>query len=81
LLDALLDNYDRLDSTYQRAMSAKPRSPLRWTRHDFGNHFSHLMTDGDAFTLFDRAASLGKRSKRFYAEKNSMFFTVIVENT
>ncbi|CAF0960871.1 unnamed protein product [Adineta ricciae] len=78
VLDALLNNYDRLDKTYLRAM--KPKSPLtlNWTTHDFGNHFSHFMTDGSAFVLFNQAAKIGRRSKLFHGEVKPKFFTVTV---
>ncbi|CAF0986200.1 unnamed protein product [Rotaria sordida] len=80
VLDALLNNYDRLDKTYLKAM--KPISSLlfNWTTHDFGNHYSHLMTDGSAFVLFNQAAKYGIRSKKFYGEIKPKFFTVTIEN-
>jgi hypothetical protein len=77
VLDALLNNYDQLDKTYLKAM--KPLSlTLNWTTHDFGNHFSHLMTDGSAFILFNRAAQVGIRSKKYYGDPTKKFFTVTV---
>jgi hypothetical protein len=77
VLDALLNNYDRLDKTYLRAM--KPSSSkFNWTTHDFGNHFSHLMTDGSAFILFNQAAKLGIRSKKFHGDPTKKYFTVHV---
>ncbi len=78
VLDALLNNYDRLEKTYLRAM--KPVTPLtlNWTRHDFGNHFSHFMTDGSAFILFNQAAKIGKRSRKYHGETKPKFFTVTV---
>ena len=79
VLDALLNNYDRLDKTYLKAM--KPLSlTFNWTTNDFGNHFSHLMTDGSAFILFNQAAKVGLRSKKFYNGSNKKFFTVTVTN-
>ncbi|CAF3114885.1 unnamed protein product [Rotaria sp. Silwood2] len=80
VLDALLNNYDRLDKTYLKAMKPMPILLLNWTKHDFGNQFSHLMTDGSAFVLFNQAAKIGKRSKKFYGETKPKFFTVTVEN-
>jgi hypothetical protein len=80
VFDALLNNYDRLDSTYLKAMKPLPRSSLNWTTHDFQNHFSHLMTDGSAFILFNLAAKLGLRSKKYYGETKTKFFTVTVSN-
>ncbi|CAF0719598.1 unnamed protein product [Adineta steineri] len=80
VLDALLNNYDRIDKTYLKAM--KPSTPLilNWTTCDFGNHFSHFMTDGSAFVLFNQAAKVGKRSKKFHGDKKSKYFTVQVNN-
>ena len=80
VLDALLKNYDRLDKTYLKAMGSLSLSSLNWTKHDFGNHFAHLMTDGSAFTLFNQVAKLGKRSKKFYGETKARFFTVTITN-
>jgi hypothetical protein len=74
-----LKNYDRLDKTYLRAVKEVP--PLNWTTHIFGGHFSHLMTDGSAFILFNQAAKLGIRSKKYYGDVNSKYFTVTVPNT
>ncbi|CAF1192425.1 unnamed protein product [Adineta steineri] len=70
VLDALLNNYDRIDKTYLKAM--KPSTPLvlNWTKSDFGNHFSHFMTDGSAFVLFNKAAKFGKRSKSFMSAEH-----------
>lgn len=79
VLDALLNNYDKLDSTYLRAMKPLP-STFNWTTHDFGNHFSHLMTDGSAFILFSQAAKFGIRSKKFYGNLTTKFFTVTATN-
>ncbi|CAF3342877.1 unnamed protein product [Rotaria socialis] len=79
VLDALLKNYDRLDRTYLKAV--KPFPSLNWTTHAFGNHFSHLMTDGNAFILFNQAAKLGIRSKKYHGSVNGKFFTVTVPNT
>lgn len=81
VLDALLNNYDRLDQTYLQAMKFTPQRPLNWTTHDFGNQFSHLMTDGSAFTLFDQAARFSKRSKKFHGVVHPRFFTVPVNHT
>ena len=53
---------------------------LNWTTNDFGNHFSHLMTDGSAFMLFSQAAKIGLRSKKFYGEPKKNFFTVNITN-
>lgn len=80
VLDALLNNYDRLDSTYLRAM--KPLAPLtlKWKTHDFGNQFSHMMTDGSAFILFQQAAKFSIRSKKFHGTNKSKFFTVMINN-
>ena len=80
VLDALLNNYDKLDSTYLRAL--KPLSPLKlkWTTHDFGNHFSHMMTDGSAFILFQQAAKFDTRSMKFHGTNRSKFFTVTINN-
>ena len=78
VLDALLKNYDRLDKTYLRA--ADPIPSLNWTTHAFGNHFSHMMTDGSAFILFNQAARAGLRSKKFYGDATSKYFTVSVPN-
>ncbi|CAF1251002.1 unnamed protein product [Rotaria sp. Silwood1] len=80
VLDALLNNYDRLEKTYLKAMKPMPSLTLKWTTHDFGNQYSHLMTDGSAFVLFRQAAKLGKRSKKFYGDLKPNFFTVTVEN-
>ncbi|UJR29150.1 hypothetical protein I4U23_010364 [Adineta vaga] len=77
-LDALLNNYDQLEKTYLRALKPTSSITLNWTTHDFGNHFSHFMTDGSAFVLFDQAAKLGRRSKKFHGEIKPKFFTVIV---
>jgi len=74
VLDALLNNYDRLDKIYLKAM--KPAPPLNWTKHVFGTHFSHLMTDGSAFILFNQAAKLNLRSKKFYGDSTKKFFTI-----
>jgi hypothetical protein len=79
VLDALLKNYDRIDKTYLKAV--KPVPSLNWTTHAFGNHFSHLMTDGSAFALFDIAEKLGIRSKKYYGNENSKYFTVTISNT
>jgi hypothetical protein len=78
-LDALLKNYDHLDRTYLRAVPPTPS--LNWTTHAFGFHFSHLMTDGSAFILFNRAAKLEIRSKKYHGNENSKYFTVTVSNT
>ncbi len=79
VLDALLNNYDKLDKTYLKAM--KPLTlTFNWTTHDFGNHFSHLMTDGSAFMLFNQAAKHGLRSKKFYGDPTKKFFTVNITN-
>ncbi len=79
VLDALLKNYDRLDQTYLKAV--KPVPSLNWTTHVFGGHFSHFMTDGSAFILFDQAAKLGMRSKKYHGDVNTKYFTVTVSNT
>ncbi|CAF3789498.1 unnamed protein product [Adineta steineri] len=79
VLDALLKNYDYIDKTYLKVL--KPIPSLNWTKHVFGSHFSHLMTDGSAFTLFDRAEQLGIRSKKYYGDQNTKYFTVTVSNT
>jgi hypothetical protein len=79
VLDALLKNYDRIDKTYLRAMQPVPS--LNWTTHGFGLQFSHMMTDGSAFILFNQAAKLGIRSKKYYGDVNSKYFTVTVANT
>ena len=76
VMDALLKNYDRLDRTYSKVVKSAPS--LNWTTHAFGMHFSHLMTDGSAFILFNQAANIGIRSKKFYGDVNSKFFTVTV---
>jgi hypothetical protein len=39
------------------------------------------MTDGSAFALFDRAENLGIRSKKYYGNENSKYFTVTISNT
>jgi hypothetical protein len=79
VLDALLNNYDRLDKTYLKAM--KPLNlTLNWTSHGFGDHYGHLMTDGSAFILFDQAAKVGLRSKKFYGDQTKKYFTVNVTN-
>jgi hypothetical protein len=78
VLDALLKNYDRLDKTYLRAIKSTP--PLNWTMHVFETQFSHLMTDGSAFILFNQAAKLGIRSKKYYGDANTKYFTVKVSN-
>ncbi|CAF0848603.1 unnamed protein product [Adineta ricciae] len=79
VLDALLKNYDRLDQTYLKAI--KPVPSVQWTPHVFHNHFSHLMTDGSAFVLFDRAEQLGIRAKKFYGNSTDKYFTVTISNT
>lgn len=79
-LDALLNNYDRIDRTYLNAMRPTPTSSFNWTTHDFGNHFAHMMTDGSAFILFDQAAKVGRRSKKFHGNIKTKFFTVTVTN-
>jgi hypothetical protein len=38
------------------------------------------MTDGSAFILFNQAAKVGIRSKRFYGDANAKYFTVTVSN-
>ena len=79
VLDALLNNYDRLDKTYMAAM--KPLTlTFNWTTCDFGNHFGHLMTDGSAFILFSQAAKVNLRSKKYYGDSKSKFFTVTATN-
>ena len=78
VLDALLSNYDRLDPTYRRMVPTVPS--LNWTEHVFGGHFSHMMTDGSAFLLFDRASEIGARSKKFYGDVKTKYFTVTVAN-
>jgi hypothetical protein len=78
VLDALLKNYDRLDKIYLKAI--KPVPSLNWTTHVFGGHFSHLMTDGSAFILFNQAAKIGIRSKKYYGDVNTKYFTVTVSN-
>ncbi len=79
VFDALLNNYDRLDKTYLKAM--KPLSlTLNWTTNDFGNQFAHFMTDGSAFVLFNQAAKVGMRSNKFHGEPTQKFFTVTVTN-
>lgn len=78
-LDALLKNYDRLDKTYLKAVKAVPS--LNWTTHAFGNHFSHFMTDGSAFILFNQAAKLGTRSKKYHGSANAKLFTVTISNS
>lgn len=77
VLDALLNNYDRLDKTYLKALKPLPLT-LNWTTHDFGNHFSHMMTDGSAFILFNQAAKFGMRSKKYHGDAKRKFFTVNV---
>ncbi|CAF2942857.1 unnamed protein product [Rotaria sp. Silwood2] len=79
VLDALLKNYDRLDTTYLKAV--KPAPSLNWTTHVFGSHFSHLMTDGSAFILFNQAAKLGIRSKKYHGDANEKYFTITISNT
>ena len=79
VLDALLKNYDRLDGTYLKVL--KPIPSLNWTMHVFESHFSHFMTDGNAFLLFDQAAKLGLRSKKYHGNVNGKFFTVSVSDT
>ncbi|CAF1122243.1 unnamed protein product, partial [Rotaria sordida] len=79
VLDALLKNYDRLDKIYLKAIKSAPS--LNWTTHVFGNHFSHLMTDGSAFILFNQAAKLGIRSKMYHGNANAKYFTVTISNT
>ena len=78
-LDALLKNYDRLDQTYLKAMPPVPS--LNWTTHAFGTQFSHLMTDGSAFILFNQAAQRRIRSKKYHGDANSKYFTVTVADT
>jgi hypothetical protein len=78
-LDALLKNSDRLDRTYLRAVPPTPS--LNWTTHAFGFHFSHLMTDGSAFRLFNQVTKLEIRSKKYHGNENSKYFTVKVSNT
>jgi hypothetical protein len=78
-LDALLKNYDRLDKTYLRAIKSTPT--MNWTTSAFGLQFSHMMTDGSAFILFNQAAKNGIRSKKYYGDAKSKFFTVTVSNT
>ena len=76
VMDALLKNYDRIDKTYSNAI--EPAPSLNWTMHGFGMHFSHMMTDGSAFFLFNQAANLGIRSKKFYGNANTKYFTINV---
>lgn len=76
VMDALLKNYDRIDKTYSKTI--EPAPPLNWTTHAFGMHFSHMMTDGSAFILFNQAAKLGTRSKKFYGNANTKYFTAHV---
>lgn len=78
-LDALLKNYDRLDKTYLKAVQPVPS--MNWTTHAFHNHFSHLMTDGSAFVLFDRAEKLGIRARKFYGTETTKYFTATVSDT
>ena len=79
VLDALLYNYDRFDKTYTNAMKPLPLK-FNWTTHDFGIHFGHTMTDGNAFTLFYKSAEDDVRSKRFYGDSKSKYFTVTATN-
>jgi hypothetical protein len=80
VLDALLKNYDRLEPTYIKAMKPLSCSSLNWTTHDFSNQFSHLMTDGSAFILFNQAAKVKLRSKKYYGDAKKKYFTVTVTN-
>jgi len=79
VLDALLKNYDRLDRTYLKAV--KPVPSMNWTTHAFDGYFSHFMTDGSAFFLFDRASQIGMRSKKFHGDAQTKFFTVTVSDS
>jgi hypothetical protein len=81
VFDALLNNYDQLDKTYLKAMKPIIPPSFNWTTHDFGNHFSHMMTDGSAFILFNQAARFGTRSKKFHGTTDTKFLTVTVANT
>jgi hypothetical protein len=78
-LDALLQNYDRIDKTYLQAIGPPPK--LKWTTHAFDSQFSHTMTDGSAFILFKTAANTKLRSKRFYGDVNATYFTVTISDT
>ena len=78
VLDAMLNNYDRLETVYKRVAGGMPAPPLNWTTHSFGNQVSHMMVDGGAFYLFDQAAQLGIRSKKFYGGQKSKYFTVTI---
>ncbi|CAF1477378.1 unnamed protein product [Adineta steineri] len=79
VLDAFLKNYDRLDKTYLKAIKTIPT--VYWAPHAFGFRFSHMMTDGNAFELFDRAEKLGIRSQKYYGDQNAKYFTVTISNT
>ena len=79
VLDALLNNYDKIDKTYLNALKPLPLT-LNWTTHGFGDHFGHLMTDGSAFVLFERAAKEGLRSTKFYGNQTKKYFTVNITN-
>ncbi|CAF1934082.1 unnamed protein product [Rotaria magnacalcarata] len=76
VLDAMLNNYDRLKPIYQQASGKMLSPPLNWTTHFFGHQVSHMMVDGGAFYLFKQAAQLGMRSKKFYGGLKPKFFTV-----
>ena len=76
MMDALLKNFDRLDRTYSKVIEPVPS--LNWTTHAFGMRFLHLKTDGNAFLLFDKAESLGIRSRKYYGDQNTKYFTVTV---
>lgn len=80
ILDAMLNNYDRLEPTYQRARGGMPVPSVNWTRHIFGHHVSHMMTDGGAFYLFNQAARLGIRSQKFYGGPKPKYFTIIISD-
>lgn len=59
----------------------KPSPSINWTTHIFDTQFSHLMTDGSAFILFNQAAKLGIRSRKYYGNENTKYFTVTIPNT
>jgi hypothetical protein len=80
VLDAMLNNYDRLKPIYKRVTGGMPAPPLNWTAHFFGHHVSHMMVDGGAFYLFNQAARLGIRSKKFYGGLRPKYFTIIISD-
>jgi hypothetical protein len=78
VLDAMLNNYDKLQPIYRRVSGGVPPPSLNWTTHSFGSQVSHMMVEGSAFYVFDQAARLDLRSKKFYGGLKAKYFTVTI---